>query len=327
MSGKKKIVAIQMDPLDKINFVSDSSVLLALELQARGYEIFHYTPPNLSLIDNQIVAKGHYISLKEDGKDFFALIKADQLQLRNAVLVLVRQDPPFNMEYITSTYLLDLVSKNTLILNNPTAIRDYPEKLSVYEFAEYVPPSVISYDKEVLREFLFQHREAVIKPLYSFAGDAVKLIYERDDYEIIFDKYLYEYKQIVLQKFLPAIRNGDTRVIVVDGEVMGAMSRIPERGQILSNVARGAMATCTKLSDKEEKICETIAPILKANNLFIAGIDMIAGYLIEINITSPTALRQLNLLYSCEVEKQIVDKLEKKIEAFYKASIPRPLSL
>lgn len=324
MKNKRKIVAIQMDPLSKVKYATDSSILLGLELQRRGYEIFCYTPKDLSLINNQIIASGYFIRLQDKPEDFYQVVKDAQVDLATVILVLVRQDPPFNMEYITSTYLLDRITKLTLVLNNPAAIRNHPEKFSVYDFPELIPPSVVSYDKKVLKDFLFKYSEVVIKPLFSFAGDAVKLITKKDDYEKIFDHYIHTFQQIVLQKFLPGIKDGDKRVIMVDGEVMGVMSRIPEPGGILANVAAGGRVVVAELSEKEKKICSTLRPVLKANGLFIAGVDIIEEYLIEINVTSPTSLKQLNFLYSNNIEKQIVDKLEKQIEAFHKTSIYPP---
>lgn len=309
----KPIIAIQMDDFDNINYSTDTTILLATELQNRDLQIFCYTPNNLIFDGSKLQAKGCYVNLFEDEQKFYEIQKTDLLDLEKADLVLIRQNPPFDINYITNTYLLEKLHGKTLVLNNPKAIRDNPEKLMIYHFPKYILPSVIGSNLEMLKEFYSLHQDVMIKPLYNFGGNEIKRISSHEDLQKTLSSYIKEHEQIVMQKFLPSVFNGDKRILMADGEVVGALKRIPASGSVTSNLAAGGKAAITDLTDKEIEVASTVGKFLKSNDLFLAGIDILDGCLLEINITSPTGYKSYNKLYNTQIERRIVDSLLKKV--------------
>ena len=313
MPKTSQFIAIQMDNFDKIRYTTDTTVLLATELQSRGYSVFCYTPNNLSYQNNRLYAKGRYVRFFDDENNFYEVIKADTLDLEKATLVLIRQNPPFDMNYITNTYLLEKLQGKTLVLNDPREIRNNPEKLMIYNFPDFITPSIIGFEMEQLEEFYLNHKDVIIKPLYNFGGNEVKRITTLTEFKTILPEYIKKHEQVIVQKFLPAVFKGDKRVLIVDGEIMGALKRVPKEGQVAANLAAGGHAEQTELTVREIEVCQKVGKFLKPRNLFLAGIDLLDGYLLEINITSPTAFKTYNSLYKANIEQQVIDVLLKKI--------------
>jgi glutathione synthase len=307
------IVALQIDPISLLNYESDTSILLGLELQARGFEIYTYMPHQLSLINGKLIAHGRFIKLNAHSDKFYQVMREESLELAKVKLVLMRQDPPFNMDYITATYLLDLIKDKVLVVNNPTAVRNNIEKLIVYRLPQYLPPSIISQNIEELTSFWRKHKDVIIKPLYGHGGNFIKHIKEKDDFLGAALEALEKHKHIVVQKFLPAIMQGDTRVAMVNGKVLQAMRRVPADGKIESNLAAGGKAIAHELTVKEKEICNAVGALLKQENIFFAGVDLIEEHLIEINITSPTGLLALNHIYGDSYETKVIDALLAKL--------------
>lgn len=305
-------VALQMDNMAFINPESDSSLLLAYEAQNRGFQLFYYQVEDLYLLDNQVMAWAYELELTGCKKNFYKLSNKHNINLQDINILLMRQDPPFNLSYITATYLLDkLKSNKTLILNNPTEVRNSPEKLLVFSLAEFTPPTLISSNLDTILDFLHKYKKAVIKPLYSFGGKDVFLLKEGDDnvipiIEMFKEKYNY---QFIVQQYLSNVKSGDKRIIFVEGEILGAFKRIPNHNSIKTNLVVGGRAVPTELSDKELEICKKVGILLKEKDLFLVGIDLIDEQIIEINTTSPTGLTVLNKFYNLKTEQQIWDKI------------------
>jgi glutathione synthase len=305
------IAAFQIDPLDSLKFTSDTSILLGLELQSRGFKIYAYQPDQLNLIQGKPVATGQFVKLYSDPDRFYEIIADEPLALEDAKLIMIRQDPPFNMEYITTTYLLDLIKDKVLVLNDPQAIRDNAEKLIVYNLPQHLPPSLLSNNLNLMREFWQEHKDVIIKPIYGHGGHFITHVGAHDDFDSIAGAALLEHRQIIVQKFLPEITHGDTRVMMLNGEVLGVMRRVPAEGDILSNLVAGASAISHELTPKEQIICRDVGQLLKEKNIFFAGVDLINEKLIEINLTSPTGIKMLNKLYNANYERAIVDSILK----------------
>ena len=313
MSRSSQIIAIQMDSFDKVRYATDTTVLLATELQNRGLSIFCYTPNNLSYLNGRLYAQGHYVRFFTDEQNFYEVIKADILALEKAAVVLIRQNPPFDMNYITNTYLLERLQGKTLVLNDPKEIRNNPEKIMIYNFPDFIVPSIIGFQMEQLEEFYHGHQDVVIKPLYNFGGNEVKRIISRAEFQNIMPSYIKEHQQVIVQKFMPAVFKGDKRVLMAEGEIIGALKRTPQDGRVAANLAAGGQASQTELTAREIEVCQQVGKFLKTRNLFLAGIDILDGYLLEINITSPTGFKTYNQLYNAHIEKQIIDLLLKKL--------------
>ena len=308
-------IAIQMDPLESINIKSDSTYILALEAQKRGYQLFHYLPENLIYENGRVSALGNVFKLFPNKKIFFKKYQTQKIFLDDYDVILVRQDPPFNMSYITATYLLEKVSNKTLILNNPKSIRDNPEKLSMFNFKSVIPPTLISKNIKQCFNFQKKYKKTIIKPLYGNGGEGIsklegiKVVLKR---KIL--KLINKYKQpIVIQKYLSEIKEGDRRIILIDGEYVGSVARIPKKGSVTANFHTGGTAKKVGLIRRDKKICNILKPFLKKNKLFFTGIDIIGNYLTEINVTSPTGIQEINRLNGARLEKFFWDRVEKKL--------------
>jgi glutathione synthase len=308
-------IAIQMDPLESVNIKSDSTYVLALEAQKRGYGLFHYLPENLIYENGRVSALGNVFKLFSNKKIFFKKSKTQKIFLDDYDVVLVRQDPPFNMSYITATYLLEMVSNKTLILNDPKSIRDNPEKLSMFNFKNIIPPTLVSKNIEQCFNFQKKYKKTIIKPLYGNGGEGISKLEGTNNLlkrKIL--KLISRYKQpIVIQKYLKEIKEGDRRIILIDGEYAGSVARIPKKGSVTANFHTGGTAKKVGLVRRDKKICNILKPFLKKNKLFFTGIDVIGNYLTEINVTSPTGIQEINRLNGVRLEKFFWDRVEKKL--------------
>mgnify|MGYP000435064652 CR=1 FL=1 len=311
-----KIIA-QMDEIANFNINSDSTFAMLLEAQARGHEIFYYLPSELNFnVQNQeIFVEAKKILLQKKAGDFFKIAEKKQQNLTDFDVILVRQDPPFDMNYITTTYLLEKIKDKVLILNNPSAIRDSSEKIFPTDFPEICPPTLISCDIKEVKKFHQQHQEIILKPLYGRGGEGIILI-KKDDLNLgsTFELLLKAYQTpIIAQKFLPEIKDGDKRIILVNGNVVGGIARVAEN-DTRSNLHVGGRAVKLNLSKRDLEICEIIGPELKKRGLFFVGIDVIGDYLTEINVTSPTGIPSINLLDGIRVEEIVIKEIEKMLE-------------
>ena len=285
-----KIVAIQGNHPSSLNPHTDTSIFLANEIQKKDYKIFYYEPRNLSIINSKVVANGFFIKFNYEKKNFFKILKKKKLDLSKCKFILVRQDPPFNLEYISSTYILDTIKKNVKIINDPTSIRNVSEKLYSSKFQKFMPKTIFTQDIHEVRSFFNKNKKIVIKPIQSFSGNDIHLI--KIFRSKFISKFIKKHNYVMCQKFLPKIINGDKRVFLINGKVCGAISRIPKKGSFLSNMSKGAKPVNINLTRDEKKISNIIAKDLKKNNIFFAGIDFIDQKLNgDINITSPTGLK------------------------------------
>ena len=309
-------IAIQMDPLEKINPKEDSTFVIAQEAQRRGYKLFHYSPKDISLKNNTIIAKGCYFKIINQGKKFFKKQKKISINLNQFHCVLVRQDPPFNMEYITATYFLEMLNQKVLVVNNPTEIRNNPEKLSMFNFKNLIPDTLISEDLTEIQNFIKKYKFTILKPLYGNGGEGIEKVTKGSlKNKTIIQRMIKKYKgAIIAQKFIKEISQGDRRIILIDGEYVGSVARIPKKGSIKANFHAGGSAQRSGLVFKDRKICSKLKPYLKKKGLFFTGIDAIGNYLTEINVTSPTGMQEINRLNHTRLEKIFWDKLEKKIK-------------
>jgi len=309
-------IAIQMDPLEKINPKEDSTFVIAQEAQRRGHKLFHYSPKDISLKNNSIIAKGCYFKIINQGKKFFKKQKKISINLNQFHCVLVRQDPPFNMEYITATYFLEMLNQKVLVVNNPTEIRNNPEKLSMFNFKNLIPDTLISEDLNEIQNFIKKYKFTILKPLYGNGGEGIEKVTKGSlKNKTIIQRMIKKYKgAIIAQKFIKEISQGDRRIILIDGEYVGSVARIPKKGSIKANFHAGGSAQRSGLVFKDRKICSKLKPYLKKKGLFFTGIDAIGNYLTEINVTSPTGMQEINRLDNTRLEKIFWDKLEKKIK-------------
>ncbi|MGQ0446391.1 MAG: glutathione synthase [Beijerinckiaceae bacterium] len=308
-------VAVQMDPIDKINIAGDSTFALLLEARARGHRLSYYTPDKLSLRDGRVVAKCAPVEVRDVEGDYFTLGSVRTSELGLFDVVLLRQDPPFDLAYITATHLLEHLQPRVLIVNDPSSVRNAPEKLFVMNFPELMPPTLITRDREAIEAFLNEHHEAVMKPLHGHGGAAVFKIGRRDpNFGSLFDLFAATFREPwVVQRFLPRVANGDKRIILVDGVAAGAVNRVPAENDIRANLARGACASAAELTAREREICAVIGPELKRRGLLFAGIDVIDGNLTEINVTSPTGIRAIKRLGGPDLAVAIWDAIEAKL--------------
>ncbi|WP_298428075.1 glutathione synthase [Rhodoblastus sp.] len=314
MSSRFRKIAVQMDPIERINIAGDSTFALLLEAQARDIEICYYTPDRLSLRGSDVVALAQDLRVRDVKGDHFDLGAAREVCLRDMDIVLLRQDPPFDLAYITSPHLLEMVGGRTLVVNDPASVRNAPEKLFVMNFPQLMPPTLITRDKGAIDAFRAEHGEVVMKPLHGHGGAAVFRLLKQDaNYGSLYDLFATSFReQWVVQKFLPAVAKGDKRIILVDGEPAGAVNRVPADNDIRSNMVRGGAAEATALSPREQEICAAIGPELKRRGLVFVGIDVIDGYLTEINVTSPTGVRAIKRTGGPDVAVTIWDAIERK---------------
>jgi glutathione synthase len=287
-----KIVAIQGNHLSKLNPVTDTSIFLANEIQSKNYKIFYYNPKDLSVINSRVIAKGFFVKFDYSKKKFFKIIKKQKFELTKCKFILIRQDPPFNLEYISTTYILDTIKDRVKIINNPTSIRNISEKLYSVKYQKFMPSTIFTQNIDVIKKFFKVHQKVIIKPIHSYSGNDIYLL-NRFNLKLI-QKYIKKHDHIMCQKYLPKISKGDKRVFLINGKVCGAISRIPKKGSFLSNMSKGAKPTNIKLTKTETQISKMIAKNLKKENIFFAGIDFIDQKLNgDINVTSPTGLKTL----------------------------------
>ncbi len=287
-----KIVAIQGNHPSKLNPVSDTSIFLANEAQNRNYKIFYYEPKDLSIINSKVIATGFFVKFNYTQNKFFKILKKCSLELTKSKFILIRQDPPFNLEYISTTYILDTIKHKVKILNNPTSIRNVSEKLYSAKYQKYMPDTIFSRNINEIKKFFKKNKKVILKPIHSYSGNDIHLL-KKFNSKLI-NSFIKKHDHIMLQKFLPKISKGDKRVFIINGKVCGAISRIPKKGSILSNMSKGAKPVNIKLSFNENKISKLIAKDLKKDNIFFAGIDFIDQKLNgDINVTSPTGLKTL----------------------------------
>ena len=284
-----KIVAVQGNHPSTLNPVTDTSVFLANEIQNK-YKIFYYDPKELSIINKKVLAKGFFIKFNYQNKKFYKIIKKQTLDLTKCKFILIRQDPPFNLEYISTTYILDFIKNKVKIINNPTSIRNISEKLYSTKYLKYMPDTLFSQDINEIKNFIKKHEKVIIKPIHSYSGNDIHLLNKFDSKLI--NKFIKKHDHIMCQKFLPKINKGDKRVFIINGKVCGAISRVPKKGSYLSNMSKGAKPININLTKQENKISKLIAKDLKKENIYFAGIDFIDQKLNgDINVTSPTGLK------------------------------------
>ena len=287
-----KIVAIQGNHPSKLNPLTDTSIFLANEIQKKNYKIFYYEPRNLSILKTEVVANGYFIRFDYSKKKIFKIFKKKKLNLKECKFILIRQDPPFNLEYISSTYILDLIKNRVKIINDPTSIRNISEKLYSSRYQKFMPSTIFTQNMDEIKKFLLKYKKVIIKPIHSFSGNDIHLLTKFDSKLI--NRFIKKHNFIMCQKYLPKIYKGDKRVFLINGKIRGAISRIPKKGSFLSNMSKGAKAVNVRLTKKEIKISRLIAKKLKKENIFFAGIDFIDQKLNgDINVTSPTGLKTL----------------------------------
>jgi glutathione synthase len=308
-------VAVQMDPIERIRIAGDSTFALLLEAQARGHRLLHYTPDRLRLNGARVEAVAEPLTVKDVQGDHARLGEAKLVDLSTVDVVLLRQDPPFDLAYIATTHMLERVQPATLVVNDPRGVRDSPEKLFVMDFPELMPPTLIARDKAAIEAFRAEHGEVVMKPLYGHGGAAVFKVGVQDpNFGSLFDLFSTSFREPwVIQKFLPAVALGDKRIILIDGEAKGVVNRVPSGDDIRSNMVRGGAAKETELSVREQAICTTIGPQLRRRGLLFVGIDVIDGYLTEINVTSPTGIRAVKKVGGPDLAVPIWDAIEAKL--------------
>jgi len=305
-------IAVQMDPIERINIKGDSTFALLLEAQERGHALSYYTPDRLALLDNRVFATVETLRVRDAVGDHFTLTEARRVELTAFDVVLLRQDPPFDLAYVTTTHLLERIHPRTLVINDPTAVRNAPEKIFVTEFPELMPPTLITRDLSEIKAFRAQHGDIVMKPLYGFGGGAVFRLTKDDiNFGSLYDMFSNTYReQWVVQKFLPAFKQGDKRIILVDGEYAGAVNRVPAPDDLRSNMVRGGAAKATDLTKREREICARLGPALRQRGLLFVGIDVIGDYITEINVTSPTGIRAVKNVGGPDIAAMIWDKIE-----------------
>ena len=310
-------IAVQMDPIERINIRGDSTFALLLEAQRRGHPIAYYTPDRLALTEGQVFASVQPLKVRDVAGDHFTLGAPQRAELTEFDVVLLRQDPPFDLAYITSTHLLERLAPRTLVVNEPAHVRNAPEKMFVMEFPDLMPPTLITRDLAEIKAFRAEHGDIVMKPLYGKGGEAVFRLAPQDlNFGSLYDLFAVTFREPwVVQKFLPAVRDGDKRIILVDGAFAGAVNRVPAPDDLRSNMVRGGAPAVTDLTARERDICKRLAPALRERGLLFVGIDVIGDYLTEINVTSPTGIRSIKALGGPDIAAMIWDKIEAKRKA------------
>jgi glutathione synthase len=307
-------VAVQMDPIARINIRGDSTFALLLEAQKRGHSLSYYTPDKLSQNGEELAAPVQILSVRDEGANHFTLGEPRREVLSVFDVILLRQDPPFDLAYITSTHLLEALQPKTLVVNDPAGVRNAPEKLFVMNFPKLMPPTLISRDLDEINAFRDTHGAVVMKPLHGHGGAAVFRVMPQDmNFGSLFDMFSVTFKEPwVIQRFLPEVKHGDKRIILVDGEFAGAVNRVPAADDLRSNMVRGGAAKATDLTEREREICSVLGPALRERGLLFVGIDVIDGFLTEINVTSPTGIRAVARLGGPDIAAMIWDAIEKK---------------
>ena len=307
-------IAFQMDPIGQIDIAADSTFRLAEEAQARGHELFYYTPDRLAYSEGRVIARGWPLQVQRVADDHFSLGDEVEVDLADFDVVWLRQDPPFDMFYITTTHLLQRVTPGTLVVNDPFWVRNFPEKLLILDFPELMPPTAIARDLDTIRAFKDRHGDVILKPLYGNGGAGVFHLPESDrNLSSLHELFTgFSREPLIVQKYLPEIKNGDKRVILVDGEPVGAINRVPAQGETRSNMHVGGRPEKIALSDRDREICAAIGPRLRDKGQVFVGIDVIGNYLTEINVTSPTGIQELERFDDINVAAMIWDAIEAK---------------
>jgi glutathione synthase len=310
-------VAIQMDPIDTINIDADSTFALALEAQARGHALFHYSPEALTLHDGRLYAQARPLEVFRRHGDHHRFGSFEELDLAGVDVILMRQDPPFDMAYITATHLLELLPDDgPLVVNDPAAVRNAPEKLFVLRFKELMPPTLLTRDRDAIRGFWKEHGDIIVKPLFGNGGAGVFRLRPGDE-NLTALLEMYESIQrepVMVQRYLPEVRRGDKRIILVEGEAKGAVLRVPPEGEARANLHVGARPVKTELTTRDREICDAIGPTLRAQGLVFVGIDVIGDFLTEINVTSPTGIQEIARLDGIEIAPKIWDAVEARLD-------------
>jgi glutathione synthase len=310
-------VAIQMDHVSTIDIDGDSTFVLGMEAQKRGHEVWHYTPPELMFRDRKVLARAQPMTLRREKGSHFTLGAAELVDLSAFDVVLLRQDPPFDMSYITTTHILEHIHPRTLVVNDPASVRNAPEKLFVTHFDNVMPPTLISADARALREFRDEHKDIILKPLFGNGGAGVFRLQPGDEnFASLLEMFSKQSREpVIAQRYLPEVRKGDKRIILIDGKAVGAIDRVPAQGEARSNMHVGGQAVKASLTKRDQEICDIIGPELARLGMIFVGIDVIGNYLTEINVTSPTGLQQINRFDGVCLEAQIWDRIEVRYQA------------
>jgi glutathione synthase len=310
-------VAVQMDPIQRVNIKGDSTFALLLEAQKRGHALSYYTPDRLALVNGSVFTTAEALTVRDQPGDHFTLGAPKRVAVADFDVVLLRQDPPFDLAYVTTTHLLERVHPKTLVINDPASVRNAPEKVFVTEFPDLMPPTLITRDLNEIKAFRAELSDIVMKPLYGHGGGAVFRI-TRDDLNFgsLYDMFTVTFREPwVIQKYLPAVKDGDKRIILVDGDYAGAVNRIPAADDLRSNMVRGGSPAATDLTPREREICKRLEPALRERGLLFVGIDVIGDFITEINVTSPTGIRAIKNLGGPDIAALIWDKIERKRKA------------
>ncbi|HET7716396.1 MAG TPA: glutathione synthase [Bauldia sp.] len=310
-------VAVQMDHISRLNIRGDSTFALMLEAERRGHALFHYTPDRLSLRDGRVEARVEPVKVRDEEGSHYSLDKAEPADLSSFDVVLLRQDPPFDMGYITTTHILERIHPETLVVNDPAHVRNAPEKLFVTEFTGLTPPTLITRDRKEIVAFRETHGDIIVKPLYGNGGAGVFRIAGGDEnlaalLEIFEDVYR---EPFVIQRYLPEVRRGDKRIILVEGEPVGIINRVPAAGEARSNMHVGGRPEPAEMTARDREICAAIGPTLRERGLIFVGIDVIGDYLTEINVTSPTGIREVKRFGGADIAALVWDAIEKRLSA------------
>jgi glutathione synthase len=308
-------VAIQMDPIEGVNIDADSTFALALEAEARGHSLLHYLPQHLTFVHGEVRAKARALKVRRERGNHFTLGGYETVNLRSVDVVLMRQDPPFDMAYITATHLLEHIHPDTLVVNDPNHVRNAPEKLFVTHFPTLMPPTLITSDPTEIAAFRTEHTQIIIKPLFGNGGAGVFHITPDDEnMNALLEMFTSRSREpVIIQRYLPEVRDGDKRIILVDGKAAGGVMRVPAKGEARANLHVGGTAVKTTLTKREREICEAIGPALTERGLIFVGIDVIGDYLTEINVTSPTGIQEIGRFDGVNIEAQIWDAIEARI--------------
>jgi glutathione synthase len=310
-------VAIQMDPMESVNIDADSSFVMALEAQRRGHAIFHYQPKDLSLRHDRLLARLRPLSVRREYGNHHEFGETRVTDLSEMDVILMRQDPPFDMAYITATHLLEHVQHKVLVVNDPVQVRNAPEKLFVTRFPDLMPPTLITSDRDEILAFRAEHEDIIVKPLFGNGGAGVFHLKPGDEnLGSLLELFTQLYREpVIVQRYLPEIRQGDKRIILIEGEPVGAVSRLPKEGEARANFHAGGSAQRTALTAREREICAAIGPVLRDNGMIFVGIDVIGDWLTEINVTSPTGIQEINRLDDVRLEETLWDAIERRLEA------------
>jgi glutathione synthase len=303
-----------MDPIDSIDIDADSSFVMLMEAQDRGHDLWYYTPADLSFTSGRVYARAQPLQVRRDYDNFFTLGEAQELDLSTMDVVLLRQDPPFDMAYITTTHVLERIHPKTLVVNDPAEVRNAPEKIFVTDFPDFMPETLITHRRSEIVAFRDQHQDIIIKPLYGNGGAGVfRLTPGDENLSSILEMFEAASREpLICQRYLPEIRQGDKRIILIDGQPKGGVARMPQEGEARANFHSGGTAEQAKLTAREREICAAIGPVLKEKGLIFVGIDVIGDYMTEINVTSPTGIQETNRLSNTKIEADIWDAIERR---------------